>query len=532
MKIKYLFMSALACGLLGTCSNDEVVENSDNNFNGGEAYVKVRIAMSDGAGTRATSGGYDNGTAEEQAIKSIRFAFYDDAGNFVAYGREVGATSVTPTNPDQNVEGMAEAVVALEIAQGQELPTQVLAVVNATPVELQTSNYSAIRALETSSVGDVNNGFVMTNSSYWNGEETTLTAVSAGDFYETEAMATAAENPVTIYVERLAAKVAMTEATSLPENIEELTDSEGHVLAFTLEGYALTGLNSTEYYIKHLQDWSAFEWTWNNASDYRSYWAEDPNYSSVSAGDLSFISYDDVIANNKATQYCPENTFASTLYDTHNFQACTSVLVVGSYAVTDAEGESVADADGTFYMYGGIAYSETNLLNRLANNGLVFTRSGAGTSEDPHVYTSADPTAYALVKLATSEAGNEVTLSLTQGETTYYTPGAEGGYTEITDYAAFNATLAAHVGGAEKYTEGKAFFAVPIEHLNPTPGDGQYGVVRNHSYQLTLQSIRGMGDGVFDPTEDIIPTPPTNKYYVGATLNILSWHVVNQDVNL
>lgn len=530
MKIKYVFLSMLACGMLAACSNDEVAEGSNTtNLDGGEAYIKVRIAMSDGAASRATSdGGYDNGSEDEQAIKSIRFAFYDNAGKFVALGREVGETEVNPTTPDQNVEGLAEAVVALELAEDAEMPTQVVAFVNATPTI--NVNYSDAYKLESNTIGDATNGFVMTSSTYWDNGEKIATAVTPGDFYETEAMATTAENPVTIYVERLAAKVKVNEATSLSDNIEDLQDSEGNVLKFNLVGYALTGLNTTEYYLKHLQDWSALSWTWNNSTDHRSFWAEDPNYTSMPDGKgLNFVSYEDVVKNNKGVQYCMENTLTAHLYDTDNFQACTSVLVVGTYTVTNTSGESVTDADGTFYMYGGKVYSETGLKNQLANNGLVYTRTGSDTSEDPYKYTSADPSAYTLVRVSGT---NEVTLSLTQSATTYYTPDEDGtGYVEITDYTTFNATLAKQVGGAEKYNGGKAYFTVPIEHLAAS-GDGHIGVVRNHSYVLTLESIKGLGDGVYEPTEDIIPVPPTNKYYVGATLNILSWHVVNQSVNL
>lgn len=532
MKIKYVFLSMLACGMVAACSNDEVAEGSNTtNLGGGEAYVKVRIAMSDGAASRATSGGYDNGSADEQKISSIRFAFFNDDDKLVTWGKNVGATIVTPNTPDQNVEGFAEAVVALILDEGDEMPTKVVAYVNGSPtVSTGTAFSTGVRNLETSTIGNTTDGFVMTSSTYWDNGEQIATSVAPGDFYETAEMATAAKNPVTIYVERLAAKVTVKEAPTLSSNIEDLQDSEGNVLKFTLKGYALTGLNTTEYYLKHLQDWSAWTWTWNNASDHRSFWAEDPNYTSMpSDKGLDFVSYNEVDDNNKQPQYCPENTLTAALYESDKFQACTSILVIGSYTVVNVDGESVTDADGTFYMYGGKVYSEINLKNQLANNGLVYTRTGNGTQESPYVYTSAEPSAYTLVRISGT---NEVTLSLTQGATTYYTPNEEGtDYVEITDYTAFNATLAKQVGGAEKYNAGKTYFAVPIEHL-ATSGDGHIGVVRNHSYVLTLESIKGLGDGVYDPTEDIIPVPPTNKYYVGATLNILSWHVVNQSVNL
>ncbi len=532
MKIKYVFLSMLACGMLAACSNDEVAEGSNTtNLGGGEAYVKVRIAMSDGAASRATSGGYDNGSTEERQIKSIRFAFFNDENNLVTWGEDVGTTTVTPTTPDQNVEGLAEAVVALILDEGDEMPTKVVAYVNGAPtVAVGTTFSTGVRSLETNTIGNTTDGFVMTSSTYWNNGEQIATPVAPGDFYETAEMATTAENPVTIYVERLAAKVKVNEATSLSDNIEDLQDSEGNVLKFNLVGYALTGLNTTEYYLKHLQDWSALSWTWNNSTDHRSFWAEDPNYISMPDDKgLDFVSYKEVVENNKGVQYCMENTLTAYLYDTDNFQACTCVLVVGTYTVTNTSGESVTDADGTFYMYGGKVYSETGLKNQLANNGLVYTRTGSDTPEDPYKYTSADPSAYTLVRVSGT---NEVTLSLTQSATTYYTPDEDGtGYVEITDYTTFNATLAKQVGGAEKYNGGKAYFTVPIEHLAAS-GDGHIGVVRNHSYVLTLESIKGLGDGVYEPTEDIIPVPPTNKYYVGATLNILSWHVVNQSVNL
>ena len=273
MKIKYVFLSMLACGMLAACSNDEVAEGSNTtNLGGGEAYVKVRIAMSDGAASRATSGGYDNGSTEERQIKSIRFAFFNDENNLVTWGEDVGTTTVTPTTPDQNVEGLAEAVVALILDEGDEMPTKVVAYVNGAPtVAVGTTFSTGVRSLETNTIGNTTDGFVMTSSTYWNNGEQIATPVAPGDFYETAEMATTAENPVTIYVERLAAKVKVNEATSLSDNIEDLQDSEGNVLKFNLVGYALTGLNTTEYYLKHLQDWSALSWTWNNSTDHRSF---------------------------------------------------------------------------------------------------------------------------------------------------------------------------------------------------------------------------------------------------------------------
>ena len=86
----------------------------------------------------------------------------------------------------------------------------------------------------------------------------------------------------------------------------------------------------------------------------------------------------------------------------------------------------------------------------------------------------------------------------------------------------------------EAFENGKAYYAKPIEHFGGTQTDdktGEIGVVRNHSYQITVTQVSGLGEGVFDPEEDIKPTDTKKTYYVGAELNILSWKTVSQDVS-
>ena len=112
---------------------------------------------------------------------------------------------------------------------------------------------------------------------------------------------------------------------------------------------------------------------------------------------------------------------------------------------------------------------------------------------------------------------------------------------------------------AECYKDGMMYYNIPIEHLRggkfeyvsttdkPVTGDGSadtepedirvneadYGVVRNHYYNITVNKIENLGNAVLDPDEIIIPIDKNNTtYYVGATINILSWKVVNQSVDL
>ena len=556
MKIKYVFLSMLACGMLAACSNDEVAEGSNTtNLGGGEAYVKVRIAMSDGAASRATSGGYDYGTTTEQAIQNIQFAFYDNEGNWVADGIRQGQTTVDPTEEtnspnDGNVEGIAEAVVALILDEGVDKPTKVIAYVNV-PTGFSTSgqSISQMKELIAESSVSTENNFIMTNSTYYNSGEVIATSVPSDKFKDSESEALADDVPVEIYVERLAAKVKVEQGDNLSSNMPDLKNG-GYTLSFKLEGFALNATNNKEYYLKNLDAaWNeTTPWNgWNDASDSRCFWSKDPNYDSApGASDLTFVSYNEVdkLAANKTshTEYCKENTLTGARYTAGNFTECTHALIVGHYELTDNDNPDAGVIKGdddkpiTFYMYRNTAYLEDDLMNIIANNGFVYVK----TSDAPVTYEIADADAYKLVQtknevtVVDGADNNKLTAALNWeegNEQTYYMK--EGSdFTPITkdNLATINEEIAT-VGTIEVYTNGMGYFAVPIEHL-ATSGDGQYGVVRNHSYVLTVESITGLADGIFNPGDPIVPTPPVKKYYVGATLNILSWHVVNQSVNL
>ncbi|MDE6448520.1 MAG: Mfa1 family fimbria major subunit [Muribaculaceae bacterium] len=95
------------------------------------------------------------------------------------------------------------------------------------------------------------------------------------------------------------------------------------------------------------------------------------------------------------------------------------------------------------------------------------------------------------------------------------------------------------------YENGWNVYYIPIEHLAADKSldlakttEGYYGVVRNHWYKLSINSFSKVGHGIWDPTtgehEEILkPGKPEDPlYYLGATINILSWKVVDQDVEL
>ena len=89
---------------------------------------------------------------------------------------------------------------------------------------------------------------------------------------------------------------------------------------------------------------------------------------------------------------------------------------------------------------------------------------------------------------------------------------------------------------ARVFTDGMCYYFKEIDHssvLGQTTETHYYGVVRNHIYRLTLESIKGIGTPVFDPEDLIIPQTPNNEttFYLGARVNVLAWKLATQNVN-
>ncbi len=113
----------------------------------------------------------------------------------------------------------------------------------------------------------------------------------------------------------------------------------------------------------------------------------------------------------------------------------------------------------------------------------------------------------------------------------------------------------------DKFAQGLAFYSIPIRHSNwnddfyvkkwteevEVDGEittvehekpvgsynwaamttGSLGVVRNHVYNLTINSITGLGTALRDPDQPIVPAKEEANQYIAARLNILGWNVAN-----
>ena len=82
-------------------------------------------------------------------------------------------------------------------------------------------------------------------------------------------------------------------------------------------------------------------------------------------------------------------------------------------------------------------------------------------------------------------------------------------------------------------TDGATYYYTPIKHLGDAGKLGEYGIVRNHSYQVTIQNIKGFGTPVYNPDQEIDPMIPSDENtYLAASIKVLSWRVVSSNVDL
>jgi hypothetical protein len=98
-------------------------------------------------------------------------------------------------------------------------------------------------------------------------------------------------------------------------------------------------------------------------------------------------------------------------------------------------------------------------------------------------------------------------------------------------------TLLSGIEKAVYYKSGETLYSVDIAHLGyQLSGDqlGDYGVVRNHIYNVVLNSFGGLGSPVYVPEGGLTyPEDPTNTGdYVSAEVRVLSWKLVNQEVDI
>lgn len=562
MRLSNFLVGMLACAAITACSNDtdSIIDNPTPNLTG-NAYMAINLGMG-GAGTKAvTDGGNDPGTADESAVKisDAFFYFYDADGNYLTTGK-IQATAADQDQTDNeylklnsqtgNIENYSNAVVVLGPTEIK--PSQVLAVLNAGSTSL-LDNMSLSQAIT-----QVKNGitatkgtFVMTNSVYMGSNGPVYAqAITDDNIKESDLEALADDAPVNIYVERAAAKVKLTNNNTNGFELTSTTpilDNKQIDMKIVIDGWCINAYNANTYLVKNLDanwnDNTPFK-GWNNAS-YRSYWAKDMNYNGTGVyssntdtyKDLVYCSWNDADQNTSTSLYCYENTVDNWTegvlqIEGGDYANSTTVLIAAHIETKEGEG---AYTSQDLFKKNGVYYTEdTWVQNIVASGNYYWYKSDANPTHTALTYSDIEYTISESTSTTTTPA--TVTITITNiKDKEGYTLVAGSSSTEPEEPATAIAALQASevAKDVEGYNNGACYYQVPIEQLKSTTDNPIYGVVRNHSYELTLQSVSEVGYPVWNKDNDRPLIPGDRKdYYVAAILNILAWQTVEQTVEL
>ncbi len=561
MKAKAILLSALALILFVGCEKN--IESDDHS---NESYLTVKLISPSDASTKGSPGGYDPGSEgetgvnQESKIVDAQFYFYDAAGNFVVKGETVSDLGTTTPPAGGNVERKAEITIVLQNVTVK--PDQMFVVLNL-PGTVDVFLNKSLTEAQALATALYKNGeyFTMTSTTYIKKDETNPVIFTTRNIKDnlqpTEAQAK--NTPVSAYVERLAVKGTITidhngDYVGSPVTAAVVGDANKQMTIQVL-GWGFSNVNKQTYYIKKInQNWN-FTWNWDDypsgtwQSNYRTFWAQDANYTdgvypvnyadlrdeggadpiTPATASLVYKSFNDITpATWREADYCLENTIAGNLLKGERYlTAATNMLVTARVKPSDA-----ADY-ATLYRFNGIFYTWDQYASNLAS---ILNAQGLKKADNTSPYVAAD--------FQTPDPANGATFTnLYDGFVVPLfktnlnpAPSAEA-IAYLADAANNGARFATKV-----YTDGKMYYSIPIEHfLDPDWTkdhstvdfkEGDFGVVRNHWYKVTVTDILQVGNGVFDVDEPIVPSYDPSTYYLAAELNILAWKIVTQSVTL
>ena len=574
---KFLFIALAALGFAACADKMDDVKSPAHNGEVEESYIAINLMAAD-VDTRAEDEyskdfGLEYGTASERAVNTAHFFFYKDGVPFTVNATDDAATapggtqnhlqlsiSTTGNNtePAENVSDISGAVLVLKTYKG-EYPNQIVAVLNWTPEDNVSYELSDLREeIMANSLGNDTQGYVMSNSVYMNNaQEIVYVTPITADNIKTSAEAAIAA-PVEIYVERTAAKVFV--STNAADNRFAVTDPNGFVpvgaasrtVYVELLGWELYNEFESTNILKNIgENWDpvALGLTWNDAPFFRSYWATTMNdritndtfawsYANPSAKGFPTVhGYKVASSDNYAEDtytYCGENTL-----DWKTDDVRTKVILKGR--LVEQVGETYEPIELARWYgneYAGVADLKTAVASSLAYTVFYYDTEGSK-------YVSIKPAHIEIVHGDTVGAASyQVGFQLTNAskDLTWFKYSSATGYVAFSDlslsnFEAANAYLA-DVQPAVLYEGGDTYYIVDIEHLGKSKEKAAYyGLVRNHVYQLDIKTIKGYGSPGYSSFDHIVDTPeyPEDEdedSYVAAKINVLSWKVVKQGVDV
>lgn len=544
MKIKFLALAMIAM-LFTACKPDPQPDGGDgsgtNNGDVESSYIAISLASSDSEnrGDDSTKD-YLIGEDYERVVKSAHVFFFTDGEPFVGVSsprnyQTLPLAEETPTSDMPNISDIHESVLVIENYTG-ELPNQMVAVLNWTPVN---DKYS-LDQLKGALVEHINNlggtdCFVMSNSVYKNDAGLVYaTPLDITNFYNKDVDALA--NPVKVYVERVAAKVIVKTNGDIDDDQPSTEDAHifklqtsktddnpiligGKEVYAKIIGWDLYNDYATSNLIKNIDNYT-LGINWNDPNNFRSYWATCTGATMTDAVDY------DGIATYHPYLYCGENTRGNTAADLRT-------QIVFKAQLQDVDGKEIEVAKWFGNDYIGkeqlLAAVKSTISNTYysSTDGSKYTSIGVG---DLMTVAGGDGDGG---KIKAYQVYFQLSNVANQGvnKTWYKLVGGEFKSISVGD---LNDELKAYITPALLYADGMTYYITDIEHLK-SQTTTTYGVVRNHIYDINIKSISGLGTPVADETITITkPETPEEEAstYVAAEINILSWRLITNDVDL
>ena len=574
MKISNLFPFACVALMMSACASDKEEIGSGTRPGSDPQYLAVNI-VNVGATPTTRAAGYENGTAEESAIKKVRFYFFNGDGSpyliknpgitgidgggdknwLEASPADDSSTSGTPSQ----IEKITQTVLVINGVQSAA-PAAIVAVVNPGTVDAATlqnekgGDVMRLSELRYSAVGrnfykkhattGAVSEFVMSNSVYVNAGEDVCASLVAG--HVTTSAETAKAKPVDLYVERVVAKVTAdvdNEAFEHGNGTNWETNKYGtknpvgksgdYDVYAVIEGWGLANENGKAEIEKQVNktwaDGTLGFTPWTTSDYHRCFWEKSVGFDAGTGGNQPVNpTFNQLKAKMQDVLYTLPNTPESKVTNLKD-NDLTKFAVAATLKYKDAAGNW---HNAEICRYNGVSILGIDNLKRQ----VALTFSQYYTSTDATNYTQLskddidfkDPDGTMQQYLVTPTLANDAT-----GTKKYYTKTNTGTTSTFTEVPKAKVLAAIEADKAEIRRDGKAYYYVPIKHLGGTGELAEYGIVRNHFYKITLTGIKGFGTPVYDPDKVVDPIVPTyENTYLAARVQVLQWRVVNQNASL
>lgn len=586
MMLSSVLATALMMTVVSCSSSDDITDgNGSGNAEGTTSYIAINLNSVGNAPTSRASyeqgdGKYDDGETNENKITSVRFYFYNADGtsyklqtagengqkpskNYIDYKVELGGG-----NHDNTVSGTTSAVLVLN-GESNVAPAAMLTVVNpgvnTEMLDRTTADrWSTMRTeMKGQRFNDATNGFMMSNSTYEDGGKDLCTTQLTGKTFSSAA--DAKNSPVDVFVERVNAKVktdvdkanfekVTTDVmfdgvnfkgkykTKVPVGKLTATLSDGKTKTTDVYAYIdAWGLGDEDGWAMLYKQIDVQNWTnatlgfsannpWSVAAYHRCFWGTSVAFGGTSSNSPVNHPYKDIKAELGTALYTLPNT--PTSYNEGVFtdpmkSYLTKIMVAARLAYTDEAGK-VQPAEICTYKgqkFLGKGNVKTVIARELRTYYKKITSDTYKQIEASDIDFSSKVTSTSGLKLQ----NYQVVADLRSGLTELFLK--KGGSYEPVAVATVKAEM--QQAPVDISNDGRTYYYTPIKHLGAKDSKAEYGVVRNHSYQVEISSIKGFGTPVYNPDTEIIPVLPSDDLtYLAAKISVLSWRVVSKKVDL